>query len=139
MTVRSIICWVLQLLVAAILAPMILAKFSPAPEAVVLFEQLKMEPLGRYIVGALESLALLLLLIPAGAAWGAILGWGVMTGALIAHATVLGLGEPVPPLGMPLGVLAIVNWIGCALILVLRGKQIEFIRSMFPGEAESQF
>jgi len=137
--ILSVLCWSIQFITALILTPMILVKLAPAPEAVEMFERLQMEPQGRYLIAALELLAVVLLLIRASAPWGAILGWGVMTGAVIAHCTVLGLGKPVPPLGVPLGALAIVNWIGFTLLIVLRGKQVPFIRSMYPSEVETRF
>jgi len=127
--------WVFQVLVAAILAPMIAVKFTGRPEAIELFTALGMEPTGRYLVGALELLVLVLLLTPRAAPWGAILGWGVMSGAVIAHATRLG----VTGMMLPLTLMAAFNWVGCAAVVVLRRRQIEFIRDMFPGEKEKMF
>lgn len=128
--------WALQVLVALTLTPMAIAKFIGDGQAVALFTEIGMEPAGRYLIGALELIVVALLLLPSSVAWGAILGWGVMTGALIAHATVLGLGDPVPSLGIPLGVMALLNWLGCAAIIILRRREIEFIRNMSPEEEE---
>lgn len=135
MVKQTILSWVFQVLVAAILAPMIGVKFAGRPEAVELFTALGMEPAGRYLIGALELLVLVLLLTPRAAAWGAVLGWGVMTGALIAHATHLG----VEGMMLPLTLMAALNWLGCTAVLILRRRQIEFIREMFPGEEEKMF
>lgn len=129
--------WVLQVLVAFILVPMAIGKFVGDSQASALFEQIEMEPGGRYVVGVVELIAAGLLLIPGVAAWGAILAWGVMTGALIAHTTSLGLGEPVPVLGLPLGVLAMLNWLGASAIIILRRRDIGFIRDMSPEEDSS--
>jgi len=126
--------WTLQVLVAVILLPMALGKFVGDTQTSGLFEQIDMEPGGRYVVGLVELIAAGLLLIPGFAAWGAILAWGVMTGALIAHATSLGLGDPVPILGLPLGALAVLNWLGASAIIVLRRRDIGFIRDMSPEE-----
>lgn len=136
MKYARILSWALQGLVAMILAPMAIAKFTGAEQATALFSEIGMEPTGRYIIGTLELIAALLLLIPTSVAWGAILAWGVMTGAIIAHITALGLGEPVTPLGIPLCVMALLNWLGCSAIIALRRREIELIRNMSPGETD---
>ena len=129
--------WMLQILVALVLAPMAFAKFAGDAQSVEIFSQLGMEPTGRYIIGVLELLAAAMLLMPNGVAWGAILGWGVMSGAIIAHATVLGVGDPIPRIGLPLGVMAIFNWLGCSVVVVLHRNDIEFIRNMSPKKKDT--
>lgn len=124
--------WTLQVLVALALLPLAVGKFTGDSQTTATFTQLGMEPAGRYLIGVLELIAVGLLLIPGIATWGAILTWGVMTGALIAHATILGLGEPVPFLGLPLSILALINWLGASAIVVLRRHDIGFIRDMSP-------
>lgn len=126
--------WTLQVFVAVTLLPMALGKFLGDPKTSALFEQIDMEPGGRYVVGVVELVTAGLLLIPGFAAWGAILAWGVMTGAIIAHTTSLGLGDPIPILGLPLGVLAVLNWLGASAIIVLRRHDIGFVRDMSPEE-----
>jgi len=132
-----LVSWALQVFVALVLAPMAIAKFVDGSQSSALFAQIDMEPGGRYVVGLIELLAAGLLLMPGLATWGAILAWGVMTGALIAHATSLGLGDPVPLLGLPLGVLAMANWLGASAIIALRRRDIGFIRDMSPEEDTS--
>jgi len=129
--------WALQGLVALILTPMALGKFTGGGNTEALFAQLGMEPTGRYAIGAMELAAVALLLMPSSVAWGAILAWGVMSGAIIAHTTVLGIGEPIPPLGVPLGVMAGVCWLASSAILVLRRREIGFLRHMFPDDADA--
>jgi len=124
--------WCLQGLVALVLAPMIFAKLAGHAQARSLFTVLGMEPGGRYLVAGLELVALLLLLVPVSVGWGAILGWGLMTGALIAHLTELGMRGPM----LPMCLAALFNWLGCTAILVLRRREIEFIRHMCPDEEE---
>jgi len=136
MKASRVLSWILQILVALVLAPMALAKFTGDTQTVELFSRLGMEPTGRYIIGVLELIAAAMLLMPNGVAWGAILGWGVMTGAIIAHATVLGMGEPIPRVGLPLGVMAVFNWLGCSVIAVLHRHDIEFIRNMSPKKKD---
>lgn len=81
--------WILQLGAAGILLPVAFAKLTAGPNDVRLFTDLGMEPHGRIIIGVIEMIAGLLLLSPY-AAIGALLSVGVMIGALIGHATVLG-------------------------------------------------
>lgn len=129
--------WTLRVFLALIFIPMAIGKFTGDSQVSALFIQINMEPGGRYVIGVLEFLAAGLLLIPGLAAWGAILVWGIMSGALIAHATSLGLGEPVPILRVPFGVLAIVNWICASTIIVIHRRDIGFIRDMSPEEGSS--
>ena len=122
--------WVLQVLVALVLGASAIAKLAGNAESIMIFENLGMEPGGRYLIAVLELTAALLLLIPFSAPWGAILAWGVMTGALIAHLTKLGLAGTM----LPMTLAATFNWCGSAAILYLRRHQTEFIRCMFERE-----
>lgn len=61
------------------------AKLVSAPVEIALFEQLGLEPLGRYAAGAGEVVAALLLLVPAFRFVGAATGFGVMLGAIASH------------------------------------------------------
>lgn len=121
------LAWVFQVLVACVLGASAIAKLAGNPESIMIFENLGMEPGGRYLIAILELGAALLLLIPFSAPWGAILAWGVMTGALIAHLTKLGLAGAM----LPMTLAAVFNWCGSAVILFLRRRQTEFIRCMF--------
>jgi len=126
------LAWVLQVLVALVLGASAVAKLIGNAESIMLFENLGMEPGGRYLIALLELFAALLLLVPFSATWGAILAWGVMTGALIAHFTKLGM------VGMmlPMTLAAAFNWCASAAILFLRRHQTEFIRCMFDCDKE---
>ena len=53
--------WIAQIVVAAILGQTLFFKFTGAPEAVALFEQLGAEPFGRFATGMLELLTVVLL------------------------------------------------------------------------------
>src|SRR5690606_3818053 len=52
---------------------------------------LGMEPVGRIGIGCLELVASILLLIPSTTAFGALLGVGLMAGAIMSHLTKLGI------------------------------------------------
>ncbi len=127
MKLRIFSAWILQIMAAIILGASAAAKLTGHAESIAVFETLGMEPGGRYLIAVLELAAAVLLLIPYSAPWGAILTWGVMSGALIAHLTELGLTGPM----LPMTVAAATNWCAAALILLLRRHQIEFIRCMF--------
>lgn len=83
--------WVLRILAAIILLQTLFFKFSAAEESVYIFSKLGMEPWGRIGTGIIELIASILLLIPRTTAIGAVLGLGVMSGALFFHLTRLGI------------------------------------------------
>lgn len=83
--------WVLRILPAVVLLQTLYFKFSAAPESVYIFSAIGMEPWGRILTGILELVASLLLLWPRFTAWGALLGSGLMCGAILTHLTLLGI------------------------------------------------
>lgn len=93
MTTRSknIIFWVLRLIAAVIMLQTLAFKFTASPESVYIFSTIGMEPWGRIGVGIQELITSVLLLIPRATAFGAVLGLGLMAGALFFHLTVLGI------------------------------------------------
>ncbi len=110
-------------------------KFQGASMSVEAFAALGMEPTGRYIVGCLELLAGLMLWSPF-AALGAVLTTGVMCGAVIAHATRLGISmvsdstsvaqTSLSPNGLALASLTLV--LVCAIyVAISRRKELPFI------------
>lgn len=85
------ISWTAQIVAAIILGQTLFFKFSGAAESVALFTKLGVEPFGRYGAGVMELITVVLLLNVRWAWMGAILGIGTMSGAILAHLTVLGL------------------------------------------------
>ena len=83
--------WILRILAAVILLQTLFFKFSGAEESIYIFSTLGMEPWGRIGTGVVELIASILLLIPRTTAIGAMLGLGVMSGALFFHLTRLGI------------------------------------------------
>ena len=65
-------------------------QFCGFAESRQIFLTLGIEPWGRFLTISLESVAVILLLIPRTAVWGGFLSFGVMTGTIIAHLTRLG-------------------------------------------------
>ena len=87
----TILNWVMRVVAAFILLQTLYFKFTSAPESIYIFETVGMEPWGRYGSGIAELIAAILLLIPRTTWAGALIGAGVMTGAIISHLTVLGI------------------------------------------------
>lgn len=88
---KSLIKWALRLIAALIMLQTLFFKFTGAPESVELFTILGMEPWGRWGTGIAELIAAVLLLIPATSFFGAVLGMGLMAGAIFFHLTQLGI------------------------------------------------
>jgi len=76
---------------ALILLQTLYFKFTAAPESVYIFSELGIEPYGRIGSGILELIIALLLLFKKSSLIGAILGLGVITGAIFSHIFVLGI------------------------------------------------
>jgi hypothetical protein len=124
-----ILSWVLRLTAAAILLQTLFFKFTGAEESVYIFSTLGVEPWGRYLSGAVELAAAVLLLAPATTVVGAVLCTGIAGGALMSHLAVLGIevrgdggllfGLAATVLACALGVVAIhrreLPWVGALL------------------------
>ncbi len=122
---QNITSWIAQLTVAVILLQTLFFKFTAAPEAIHIFEQLGAEPWGRIASGIGELIASILLLIPATAAIGAVLSLGIISGAIVSHFTVLGI--EVGGDGGTLFILACVVFIGAAVVAFIRRRQIPIV------------
>lgn len=123
----SLVAWLLQVLVAVILLQTLYFKFTGAPESVYIFQQVGMEPWGRYGSGVAELAAAVLLLWPGRAAWGALLALGVISGAIFFHLTRLGL--EVQGDGGLLFALAVTVFAGSLLVLLLRRRELPWPRA----------
>lgn len=124
MSIKSIISWVLSLVAALILLQSLFFKFSGAEESIYIFSQIGMEPWGRYATGVTELIAAILILIPKTRGYGALLGLGVISGALFFHLTSLGI--EVQGDGGLLFVYAIVVFASCATLVLLHKNQLPF-------------
>lgn len=124
-TAGRVMSWICQLVAAGILAQTLYFKFSGAPESRYIFSTLGMEPWGRIGTGALELVAVVLLLIPRTAAVGALVAAGLMGGAIMAHLTRLGIqvqGDGGLLFGLALAVLLV-----SLAVLVLRFRELPFL------------
>jgi putative oxidoreductase len=124
----TILSWGCQILAAVILAQTLYFKFTGAPESVYIFSTLGMEPWGRLGSGVAELVAVFLLLTPRLAWAGSLLTMGVISGALLAHLTRLGI-EVQGDRGL-LFVLALVTFACAAVVAFLRRHEIPLLSSL---------
>lgn len=115
--------WVLRILAALIMLQTLYFKFSGAEESVYIFSTLNMEPWGRIGTGILELIASTLILYPRTTSIGAILGAGLMGGAVFFHLTKLGIS--VRGDGGQLFIYALLVLISCTILIFI--KRDEFI------------
>lgn len=126
---QPIILWILRLISALILLQTLYFKFTGAEESVYIFTKLGMEPWGRIGTGVLELIASILILYPAATGLGALLGMGLMSGALFFHFTSLGFA--VKGDGGLLFIYGLVVFISCLLMVIICRDQImKIIKSL---------
>jgi uncharacterized membrane protein YphA (DoxX/SURF4 family) len=115
----SLFFWLLRLVVVVILLQTLYFKFTASEESVYIFSALGIEPYGRIGTGIAELIAVILILIPRTSLFGAIMGCGVMVGAVFAHLFVLGI--EVKNDGGTLFIMALITFL-CCLILVFKDR-----------------
>jgi putative oxidoreductase len=86
-----ILFWGARILAALIMLQTLFFKFTAAEESVYIFSTIGIEPWGRILTGVLELVASVLLLANRTAFQGALLGAGLMGGAIMTHLTILGI------------------------------------------------
>jgi uncharacterized membrane protein YphA (DoxX/SURF4 family) len=119
--VKTIFIWFLRILAALILLQTLYFKFTAQPESVKLFTTLGMEPWGRIGTGIAELIAAILLLIPRTSLLGALMGLGLMSGAIFFHLTKLGInfgGDVI------LFTYAVITFICCLVLIMIYRKNI---------------
>src|SRR6266536_4385470 len=117
-----IVSWTCRIVAAVILGQTLFFKFTGAEESIYIFTKVGLEPWGRYGSGVAELLATILLLTPRFTWAGALLGLGVISGALISHLTVLGV--VVKDDGGLLFGLAVIVFVTSAITAFLHRRQI---------------
>lgn len=80
-----------SIVAAIILLQTLYFKFTGAPESVYIFSELGVEPFGRIGTGVIELVISLLLLFRKTSLMGAVLGIGVISGAILSHIFILGI------------------------------------------------
>lgn len=100
-------------------------KFTAHPESVAIFSDINMEPNGRILIGVIELIACLLMLRPASAHYGALLGACTMGGAIVGHFTQIGWhGER-----GQLGLMAVLVLVCCVVVLYIRRRSLPLLKT----------
>jgi uncharacterized membrane protein YphA (DoxX/SURF4 family) len=121
MKYQNVLIWILRIVAAVIMLQTLYFKFTNHPQSVHLFTILGMEPWGRIGTGVLELIASILILYPRTTGYGALLGMGLMAGALFFHLTKLGIvfdGDAW------LFTYALITFISCALLTFIYRKPL---------------
>lgn len=127
--------WFLQIVAAVILAQTLFFKFTGAEESKFIFRTLGVEPWGRWATGILELVAVVLLVLPGRAVFGALLSVGLMGGAIFSHLTKLGIsvqGDGGLLFGLAVSVLA-----SGAGVVWLRRFDLPYVGVLLRGGARS--
>jgi uncharacterized membrane protein YphA (DoxX/SURF4 family) len=126
----SIVTWLLRIIVAVIFSQTFFFKFTGSEESVYIFSTLGMEPFGRIATGIAELAAVILILIPRTSYIGALIGLGIMIGAITSHLTVLGI--EVQNDGGTLFMMALIVFICCSLLIYQnKGKVFNLLQLKF--------
>jgi uncharacterized membrane protein YphA (DoxX/SURF4 family) len=110
-----ILTWALRIIAALILLQTLFFKFSGSEESIYIFSKVGIEPWGRIATGIAELIAALLILIPRTTAFGALMGMGIMAGAIATHLFLLGI--EVKNDGGLLFVYALLTFASCAVLV----------------------
>jgi uncharacterized membrane protein YphA (DoxX/SURF4 family) len=121
---NSVLYWIIRLIPAVIMLQTLYFKFTAHPQSVKLFTILGMEPWGRVGIGVLELIASVLLLINRTVLPGALLGAGLMCGAIFFHITNSNIGinfdgDPI------LFIYAIITLACCLALIVIQRRYIK--------------
>lgn len=122
MNFTTIFNWVLRLVAAFIMLQTLFFKFSASEESVYIFSTLGTEPWGRIATGVMELIASVLLLYPRTTVFGALLGVGIMGGAIASHLTILNI--EIKGDGGLLFVYAVIVMVSCLLLLYFNRTRI---------------
>lgn len=118
----TILSWILRITVAVILLQTLYFKFTGAEESIYIFNALGVEPYGRIATGILELITVILILIPRTLLLGALLGSGIMVGAIFSHLFVLGI--EVQGDGGTLFALANITLLSCLTLIFLNRDKL---------------
>ncbi|HVZ56534.1 MAG TPA: hypothetical protein VG870_07735 [Chitinophagaceae bacterium] len=122
----KVLPWMARLVAAMLLLQTLYFKFTGAEESRYIFSRLHAEPWGRIGTGVLELIASLLILVPATSGYGAVLGLGLMAGAILSHLTVLGVA--VQGDGGLLFLYAVLVFLSCLYLVWIYRQRIPVLR-----------
>ncbi|WP_024864044.1 DoxX family protein [Leptospira licerasiae] len=116
-TVKNRLSTILSVFSALVFLQTLFFKFTGQDESVKIFSTLGIEPWGRIGTGSVEFIVAALLIFPASRFVGALVGFGLMIGAVLSH--LLFLGIVVDDDGGLLFALAVSVLVACIIILNL--------------------
>lgn len=87
----KILFFVLKIMIALILIPLIGVKLTAHPDSIAIFQTLHQEPVGRYFAAFLEMLFLGTLFFSKTLKFSLVLGICLMIGAVFSHLFILGI------------------------------------------------
>lgn len=125
---NKILPWIARLVAAFLLLQTLFYKFTGAKESVYIFSKLGIEPWGRIGSGVAELIASILILIPGTTVYGALLGAGIMAGAILSHVFVLGL--EVENDGGLLFIYALLVFISCLYLVWINRKRVPILNKL---------
>lgn len=114
--------WILRIIPAVIFLQTLYFKFTGADESIYIFTTLGIEPYGRIGSGIIELIAVILILMPRTTLLGAVIGLGIITGAILSHLFVLGI--EVQNDGGTLFILALITFLCCAFLVFQHKNKI---------------
>lgn len=117
-----------SILAAVILLQTLYFKFSGAPESIYIFTELGIEPYGRIGTGVLELIISILLLWKRTSLIGAVLGIGIISGAILSHLFILGI-EVQNDGGLLFGLALLVFFLLIITIIFQKDKLIGIVNS----------
>ena len=123
------IVFLIRIVIAIILIQTLRFKFTGHPDSIYIFSKVGLEPFGRIGIGIIELIAAILLLIPKTIYFGALISFGVISGAIIMHLTILGI-----EVNNDHGILfytAVIVFILSAIIIWEERKNIPFLNKIF--------
>jgi uncharacterized membrane protein YphA (DoxX/SURF4 family) len=124
---KNVVVWCLRVVAAGLMLQTLYFKFTGAEESIYIFKTLGLEPVGRIGIGIMELIASVLILFPRTTVYGALLGMGLMSGAIYFHLTQLGID--VMNDGGQLFIYGLIILISCLiLVLIFRPMVYEAIK-----------
>lgn len=118
-----------RILISVILLQTLRFKFTAHPDSVYIFSKVGLEPFGRIFIGILELVAAILILIPKTIWLGALLTFGIISGAVLMHLTILGI--QINNDGGLLFFMALIVLILSGIIIWNERRNIPFFKKLF--------
>ena len=118
-----------RILISIIILQTLRFKFTAHPDSVYIFSKVGLEPFGRIFIGILELVAAILILIPKTIWLGSLLTFGIISGAVLMHLTILGI--QINNDGGLLFFMALIVLILSGIIIWNERKNIPFFKKLF--------